>query len=378
MKKNWQIKAFLLVLAATMLACQTVMGVPEYEDDIYEDDIAEASPQESDSEDAPPPAQPEVERPVNDDGEESCMVDESYHPENSLCYSDNGTSAEAFFSLMASATEYDEDFEEKLLDSEYVLVKYEIDGNEIFSPEYEDVDSDLLDEQDNTALHQQIWDFYAAMIPAEDRDFVSHYVIMTDGLGGTLAAVEQNPEAPTLWMLSVDISDTDNLAELTFTLIHEYGHLLTLNTSQVNIDEYIFNNPDDEDAYADAEYNCETYFTGEGCAKSSSYFYLFFDEFWSGFYDEWSEIQYIEDDDAYYDATDDFYYKYEDHFVTDYAATNPGEDIAESWAFFVTKAKPTGNTIADKKVLFFYEFPELVALRDEIIARGYSRLIRMQ
>lgn len=131
-------------------------------------------------------------------------------------------------------------------------------------------------------------------------------------------------------------------------------------------------------SYFDAEESCSTYFTGEGCAKADSYFYLFFDSFWRDFYDEWNEIQYIEDDDEYYEALDNFYFEYEDHFVTDYAATNPGEDIAETWAFFVTQSKPDGDTIAEEKMLFFYQFPELVQLREQIIARTYSRMIRMQ
>ncbi len=248
--KKYQILLILSFLLLTTLACEAVMG-PE------EDYLTEPSVQESVPQDAPP-TQPEVEAPSDDGGSESCLEGESYHPENGLCYLDGGSAEALFTSMMAGVTEYDEDFEENLLGSEDVLVKYDINGSEISSPEYEDVDDDLVDEQNNTALQEKIWDFYAAMIPAEDRDFVSHYVIMTDGLGGTLAAVEQNPDAPTLWMLNVDISDTENLEELTFTLIHEYGHLLTLNTSQVDIDEELFYNAEDEDARYEAESNCDT------------------------------------------------------------------------------------------------------------------------
>ena len=60
------------------------------------------------------------------------------------------------------------------------------------------------------------------------------------------------------------------------------------------------------------------------------------------------------------------YEKYKDQFVTDYAPTSPEEDIAESWSYFVLKPKPGSSTIANRKVLFFYEFPELVALRQQI------------
>ena len=365
----WQFKIFLLMMAATLIACQAVTGIPT-PDDV---EIREASPQES----VPPPPTPTIATYLGEQ-EESCLDGESYHPNNGLCYRSDGSAEPLFIALMDGVADYDESFEENLLDDEYILVKYEIDGDQILAPQYETVSNDLVDEQENVAMHQMIWDFYAVMIPSDARSFLTHYIVITDGLGGGLAAVEQTPDDPVLWMLNVDIADTGNIEELTFTLIHEYGHLLTLNANQVDVDEYVFNNPDDDDAYYEAEENCITYFTGEGCARSSSYFYLFFDEFWLDIYDEWSEIQYIEDDEEYYETLDEFYFAREDEFVTDYAVTNPGEDIAESWAFFVTQQKPTGNIIAEKKVLFFYQFPELIALRDEIIARSYSRLIRMQ
>jgi hypothetical protein len=43
------------------------------------------------------------------------------------------------------------------------------------------------------------------------------------------------------------------------------------------------------------------------------------------------------------------------------------EDIAESWAFFVLSPKPALDSIANEKILFFYEYPELVELRTKIL-----------
>jgi hypothetical protein len=48
-------------------------------------------------------------------------------------------------------------------------------------------------------------------------------------------------------------------------------------------------------------------------------------------------------------------------------AANPPEDIAESWTEFVLRPKPVGASIAEQKALFFYEFPELVQTRREIL-----------
>ena len=381
MKKNWQIKVFILTLAVTLIACQAVMGPAD-------DDITKSSPpmREAavDGAEMPntAPTLTEVENAAESGNPtETCFEGEIYHADNGLCYRDDGGAEIPFQAIMASVTDYsDEDYvDEGEEEPETVnLVTYAVVGNEISAPQYEDVSADLEDEQKDTATHQEVWDFFSAIIPADSRSFVSNYLVFSDGKNGVLAAVEQTFDDPYKWMIEIDPADTDDMQELTFTLIHEYGHLLTLNSGQVVVNEKIFNNYEDEDIYIEAEDNCATYFTGEGCAKPSSYFYLFFDEFWGDIYDEWNQIQAIEDDDEYYEAFDDFYFAHEDEFVTDYAVTNPGEDIAETWAFFVTQPKPAGDTIAEKKVLFFYQFPELVELRSEIIARAYSRLIRMQ
>ncbi len=62
-----------------------------------------------------------------------------------------------------------------------------------------------------------------------------------------------------------------------------------------------------------------------------------------------------------------FYQKYSDQFVDDYATTDPSEDMAETFAYFVYSPKPAGDTIRDQKILFFYDYPELIQARDQIL-----------
>jgi hypothetical protein len=199
------------------------------------------------------------------------------------------------------------------------------------------------------------------------------FSIITDGENNGLAAVAQTSYDPNLWNLEVDIADSGNTLNLTYTLIHEFAHLLTLGPDQVTPSIGIFNNPEDDGIYFDEVSACPNYFPGEGCSQPNSYINAFFNRFWSEFHLEWQDINLIEDDDEYYTALDDFYYAYEDHFLTDYAVTNPEEDIAESFTFFVLSPRPKGDTIGNQKILFFYEYPELVGLRDEII-RGVCSL----
>jgi hypothetical protein len=248
------------------------------------------------------------------------------------------------------------------------LVTYSIENDELIDPFYEDAPADMTSEQEDTAKHEEIWNYFAALIPVEDREAISEFSITTDGEGNTLASVMQTRNDPAYWALEVDILDTGNMYDLTYTLVHEYGHVLTLGPDQVVPSLAVFNNPEDNDIYLQELSACRNYFPGEGCANSDSYINAFEEQFWADIYDEWNEVNLEEDSNVYYEKLDEFYAKYEDRFVNDYAATNPEEDIAESWATFVLGPKPEGDSIADEKIQFFYQYPELVQLRERILS----------
>ena len=247
------------------------------------------------------------------------------------------------------------------------LVTYEISGDKISGPHIEPVPDELEDERNDRATHEAIWKYFAAIIPGERRGFVSGFSIFTDGIGNHLAAVSPTFLDDEQWTLYVDILDSDSYYDLTYTLIHEQGHLLTLNAEQVPPSKAIFKFPDNKTVYKQEVAACPQYFTGEGCSHPDSYINQFFDRFWTYFYAEWQQIDLEEDEDTRELLLRDFYRVYQDQFLSDYAATNPAEDIAESWAFFVLSPKPELNSIANEKILFFYEYPELVELRTQIL-----------
>jgi len=245
----------------------------------------------------------------------------------------------------AYATAYDE---------EILLVTYQISASQIINPTDENVPSELQSYQDDRANHEALWQYFVSLFPQDTWRHLETFSVMTDGEDKVLATVERSWDDPDKWDLSVDIIDSANLNELTSTLIHEYGHLLTLNATQMDA--------------AASEQSCSTYYASDGCSLPSSYLIDFFNRFWPGIYAECLDIQDILDDDDYNDALDDFYWEHRDQFVTDYAATNPDEDIAESWTLFIIAPAPTGHSIADQKILFFYDYPELVNLRETIIS----------
>lgn len=254
-------------------------------------------------------------------------------------------------------------------DEERYLVTYSVTGEQISDPAFISIPVDLKDEQDDLVTQQKVWQYFAALIPEQNRGMIAEYAILTDGKDNILAAVAQTSQDPTRWVLQVDIADAGDYANLTFTIIHEFGHLLTLNADQVPPNENIFSHPNNDEIHAREAALCPNYFPGEGCSKPDSYINQFYQRFWSGVYNEWSAIDQTQDETAYYEQMSEFYRKYQDQFVSSYATTNPAEDVAESWAYFVLAPKPQGDSISDQKVLFFYEHPELVELRAQILNR---------
>ncbi|MDX9863252.1 MAG: hypothetical protein RBT34_00460 [Anaerolineaceae bacterium] len=294
------------------------------------------------------------------DAPEDCYEDETYDAELEQCIY-NGADVESFSLLDILGGVIDSfSLQDEGLGDGVVLVTYKISGETLLDPVYVEVGDDFIAAQKDLDSQQSAWAYFASLVPVEERAQIVEFQVFTDGEEETLAYVEPLADDLRTWRLSIDIADTKNVQELTLTMIHEYGHVLTLNAGQIAV----------------GQSGCSTYQNQEGCALPQSYLAVFVDQFWGELYDEWQEIDYIQNDDAYYAALDDFYAKYADQFVSDYAATNPEEDIAEAWSHFVLYPRPDGKTIAEQKILFFYDYPELVTLREEIVARTVSRVRR--
>ena len=346
---------FLVMLLGISLACQAVTDVAQndyenYEEDYYDDEY------EDDNEDG---NQEDMQDNVPDDSSSSSETEEPMT--GAFCPTVTAN-------ILTVATQFDEGSDEEYAEEQenQYMVIYQVSSDRISDPLYENVSSDLQSYQDDTDTHQHIWDYFTTLIPASERLVLQEFMIATDGESNNLAAVAQTTYDPNLWSLEVDILDSNDTLNLTYTLIHEYAHLLTLGPDQVTPSVAVFNNTDDEDVYFEEASACPVYFPGEGCSQENSYINTYFNQFWADIHEELQDINLIEDEDAYYEALDNFYYDYEDRFVTSYAATNPEEDIAEAFTFFVLSPRPAGDSMAEEKILFFYAYPELVQLRDEI------------
>lgn len=336
------VPAVLVVLFST-LACATLMGTPQA-------------------------AQPPLDAPVVTEPPVAAVPTLVETETPALCPAVTDRILEANTPVLIEGESQPMDFGARDEDETVYLVTYRVDGDQLTEPYYEEVPADLQDEQDDVQMHQRLWEYFAALIPPDARGVLAEFSVMTDGADNVLAAVAQTYDDPSLWGLEVDLADSADYDYLTFTLVHEFAHVLTLGPSQVPPSEAVFNNPEDNEIYMNEVAACPNFFPGEGCANSDSYINLFYDRFWRDLYSEWDAINLEEDDALYYEKLDDFYYSYQDQFLTDYAVTHPAEDIAESFSFFIFSDLPDGGSIAEQKILFFYNFPELVDLRTRIHA----------
>jgi len=247
------------------------------------------------------------------------------------------------------------------------MVTYTLKEDRLANREEVYIPKDFQTDLDTRADHEKIWDYFVALIPAQERNFVTEFSAISDGPSNILAGVSRTDRDPVKWGLRVDVVDASDPYQLTYTLMHEFGHLLTLKASQVAIDKSVYYNPNEQEYYDRAVAACHQYFADDGCSAPESYINAFFNRYWTTYFSEWQEVHKEKGKASYFSDLHMFYRKYSDQFLTQYAATSPEEDIAESWAFFVLSPKPENNSIANEKVLFFYEYPELIQLRQEIL-----------
>lgn len=226
--------------------------------------------------------------------------------------------------------------------------------------------------------HDDLWILMLVLLPT---DYVDQYLYEFAVFESeeTLAYVSELEED--VWDLGVSMDDDPERA---LTVIHEFGHIVALNNTQY--DTYPSVLDDREGALSEDEYNaaveadmvaCPTIAFEDGCPLPDSYIALFTEAFWDPAAVEQIVYQEIDDPAAV------FFDENPDAFVSEYAATNPIEDFAESFSYFVgldEESYPVDGEsyLMDAKILFFEQFPELVAMRESIRENAAANGVEFQ
>jgi len=233
------------------------------------------------------------------------------------------------------------------------ITTYFVVGDDLIKDKDYKVTGKALEFQKDTLKHQEIWELAKKIIPLGYRSKMSHFAIYAGEKNESAGYVFNTTEDLSKWEMGIAIdfaydNGTFNYnGQLAYTIIHEFGHILTLNDTQVDASVFVE--------------NCKNFHTGEGCSKNQSHINILYSKYWA---DIWKAFVKAGDNQI---QQEEFYNKHEDRFVTRYASTNPGEDIAEIFATFVTrKGGVRGKSIAEQKIGLLYDSPELVGIRNYI------------
>ena len=191
----------------------------------------------------------------------------------------------------------------------------------------------------------EVWAYLCSVLPADARQKIAEFNLFTDGYSNILAYTSPIRDADgtadnTCFSINIDYYDvfdengtSRDWSKLTYTILHEYGHVLLEDETQVDLS--LGTDTHDPAGFV------------EGSFRKA-----FYDRFWK---------------DLGVTAVSD-YQENPSNYVSRYGANYFHEDIADTFAVFVLGAKPEGSTVAEDKLRFFWEDAGMVALRSEIRA----------
>ncbi len=193
--------------------------------------------------------------------------------------------------------------------------------------------------------HAMVWALYCKALPVQHRQKIGQFQLFTDGFSNILAytaTMEKQDGTADNSRFNVTVDYYDALDEfdqprdqskLLFTLIHEYGHVLLECDEQIDLTQ-------GEDVHDPASF------------IAGSFRQRYYETFWQDPYQSYLG--------SYWDTPE--------NYVSGYAGNMFHEDIAETFAVFVFAEKPTGDSVAQQKLMFFWADDDLVALRADIRA----------
>jgi hypothetical protein len=224
-------------------------------------------------------------------------------------------------------------------EDEYSLAEFDWEDEDLIIARYEIIEDELvLTKGKERTIFKGIPDLVYALY---DRSKVNFQILdFREDVYPHVSVQEGELGMPSNWLERWFQFDTVT------TVIHEYGHLLTLNRDDLVM----------SDTCPANQFHLKWY---EECYNANSYMNLFYESFLTEYVEQWLHAGYesVEERIAFYE-------KNKDSFVTTYAAVSASEDIAESFSFFMlTLYNDSPQTVAEEKINFFYQFPELVEYR---------------
>ena len=200
------------------------------------------------------------------------------------------------------------------------------------------------------------WRHLVAVAPPTELRNLALFAGYTSTDETDLAYVNSIDDAGRQFQMSVNLDayDEDHV-EGELTMAHEFSHVFTAL-------------PDQLDRSITTADDCGTWYDGEGCFRSGSLMAKWIDAFWPA--EELDRIDVNHDPEI---SDGDRLCHLNPGFLGSYAATNPEEDFAETFAAFVYRVDAPTAEVQDK-FDWMARRPELAAFRHRATAAGLGPL----
>lgn len=216
-------------------------------------------------------------------------------------------------------------------------------------------------------VYREVWRMFSALVPEEYLELFDSLEFYNNESDQYAALVYQRirtsgGEESEEWELRINLANVSFASDYRYnlaleTIAHEAGHVLLTNN--------------DELEFFTEEEECGSFYVAQlrSCAEQGSY-YDTFTEFWDEDFLEWGEyfIEAIrEDQQEALEELEEYYEDRQDEFVSEYAASSPHEDLAETMVEYARYDLPTGElTLAEEKVVALYEFDDMQIYRQAL------------
>lgn len=181
---------------------------------------------------------------------------------------------------------------------------------------------------------------------------LSEFVIFSEAEGNYEAFVQTIPPEHDQWSfaISADLLGREDRESNTALLVHELSHIISYESiAGVSLPKSA---------------SCHEYFQVNGCPKANSYLAVFVDTFWDTT-DLDRAVRFTQTADTI-GAADEYFQSTENQYLNGYAALNPEEDFAESFAQYALSRESQMSTIASQKVWWFDQFSDLQDIRQSV------------
>ncbi|CAM3091979.1 hypothetical protein STFE110948_01845 [Streptobacillus felis] len=192
---------------------------------------------------------------------------------------------------------------------------------------------------------REIFNIFVKMTPKKWREDITLVEAYSNSFSA--AYVSTTEDSLEEQMLGINVDDVNDSKDgIISVLIHELGHVFSLNKSQYKI------------------LDCEEVEFGNEleCFLDDSYLNKFYKTFYLNVSRDWRENSNKSEIDF-----QKFYEINKDNFVSSYAVNNIYEDFSDSFMFFVLNQFPEEGKAYEEKIKFFYNYPELVLLRAQLL-----------